>query len=281
MRRVVPVSLLIERLNALEESLRTGAAPVASKTPPAATGGGAQSSGKPSAVPTTSTPRATGAMKSEAADVAAYMQQAIDEPPFGGVGSTMQTMTPPSPPSPSNVLTLVPPPGPQSNAGAATAAQPALKSAPGQSDRVGPSVPVAAAAASQGSTIESIKAALEKRSRMFLVIALEGARKALVEGDELYVEFAPEAKHLRDNLAKPESVKLLREVAREVTGRDTGVRIVVKEKDENGAGEPPSKQEEARLEKQRLRQIAEQDPIVQHALRTFRGEIVDVRRIEE
>ncbi|MDT4897582.1 MAG: polymerase subunit gamma/tau [Acidobacteriota bacterium] len=278
MRRIVPVGNLIERLIALEESLRTGAAPIASKTPPAAASGGAPSGGstRSNTTPAASTPRASTTMKSEGTDVAADMQAGTNEPPFGGVGSTVQT--PPPPPSP--VLTLVPPPGPQAAPqGAATAAQPALKSTPGQSDRAGQGVPVTNAA--QDSTIEGIKAALEKRSRMFLVIALEGARRAIIEGDELCVEFAPEAKHLRDNLAKPESVKLLREAAREVTGRDIRVRISTKEKSESGSLEPLSKQEAERSEKQRLREIAEQDPLVQQALRTFRGEIIDVRRIEE
>jgi DNA polymerase-3 subunit gamma/tau len=281
MRRIVPVNNLIERLNALEESLRTGVAPAISKTPPAAaSSGGAQGGGassKPSATPAASTPRASAALKSEGADVAAYMQGAVEEPPFGGVGATTQT------PPPSPTLTLVRPPGsplttPQA---AATAAQPAMNRTPAQADRVGQSVTVNAAANTSRSTIESIKDALEKRNRMFLVIALEGARKAAVEGEELYIEFPPEAKHLRDNLAKPESVKLLREITREVTGRDLGVRITLKEKGEDGSNEPLSKQEAERAEKQRLREIAEQNPLVQQALRTFRGEIIDVRRIEE
>jgi hypothetical protein len=132
----------------------------------------------------------------------------------------------------------------------------------------------------QDATIESIKAALEKRSRMFLVIALEGARKAVVEGDELYVEFAPEAKHLRDNLSKPENVKLLREAGRDVLGRDIGVRITTQEK--SGASVPSTKDEEARVEKQRLREKAEQDPNVQKAQSAFfRAEIVDVRPLED
>jgi DNA polymerase III subunit gamma/tau len=277
MRRLVPVSNLIERLAQLEESLRTGVAPALSKTPPGAASGGAQSSGggtKPNAAPAASTPRASSsALTSDGADVAAYMQPAVDEPPFGGVGGTMNT------PPPSPVLTLVPPPGPQFPAQAATAAQTALKSTAGQFDRAGQSAPVADS--TQNSTIEAIKAALEKRNRMFLVIALEGARKAAIEGDDLLVEFAPEAKHLRDNLAKPESVKLLREVAREVTGRELGVRIFLKERGEENAHEPLSKQEVERAEKQRLREIAEQNPIVQQALRTFRGEIIDVRKIED
>jgi DNA polymerase III subunit gamma/tau len=281
MRRVVAINHLIERLTALEESLRTGAAPIAGETPPAAASGGASGGGSKPGTTTasTSTPRASQSMKSEGADVAAYMQAEAIEPPFGGVGGTI-----PAPPqqttssSSAPVLTLVPPPGPQFAApSAATAAQPALQ--PGQPERTGQGAYTKPPA--QGSIIESIKAELEKRSRMFLVIAIEGARKAAVEGDELCLEFAPEAKHLRDNLSKPESVKLLREIAREVTGRDLGLRINTKEKTENGSNEPASKQEAERLEKQRLREIAEQDPLVQKVLRTFRGEIVDVRRVED
>jgi DNA polymerase-3 subunit gamma/tau len=277
-RRIVPLNNLIERLAALEESLRTGVAPIASRTPPTAASGGAQGgsggigggSSKPNAFPNASTTGAyaTGAsVKSEGTDVAGYMQPGVNDAPFGGVGGTAVQQQPPSNviSQQSNVLTLVPPPGPLVSA----AAKPALASAP------------SSVATVHHPTVEAIKDELEKRSRMFLVIAIEGARKATVEGDEIYIEFAPEAKHLRDNLAKPESVKLLREVAREVTGRDLGVRINVKERGENGANEPLSKQEVERDEKQRLREIAEKDPIVQKALRTFRGEIIDVRKIEE
>jgi DNA polymerase III subunit gamma/tau len=285
MRRLVPVTHLIERLAALEESLRTGAAPIAGNTPPAAASGGAQGggggsvrSGKPGALPSASTPRSGNAIRSEGSDVAAYMQSgALAEPPFGGVGGTIAP--PPSPSASSPALSLVPPSAPQSPAQTATATQRAPQSTPGRSDGVGQSV----AASAANSAIEGIKAGLEKRSRMFLVIALEGARRVVIENDELCIEFAPDAKHLRDNLAKPESVKLLREVTREVTGRDMGVRISIKERGENGGGgdEPLTKQELERKEKQRLREIAEQDPLVQQALRTFRGEIIDVRRVEE
>ena len=79
------------------------------------------------------------------------------------------------------------------------------------------------------STTEQIKHALEARRKPLLATALDGARKALVAGDEFYVEFAPERKHLRDNLNKPDSMKLLREVCREVLGRDVGVRVVIKD----------------------------------------------------
>lgn len=79
------------------------------------------------------------------------------------------------------------------------------------------------------SDLELIKSELERRRRMFLVVALEGARRAGVEGDELYIEYEPEARHLRDNLAKPDSIRLLREVCRKVFGRDIGIRISVKD----------------------------------------------------
>ena len=50
---------------------------------------------------------------------------------------------------------------------------------------------------------------------MFLVTAIEGARSAAIENGELYVEFAPEARHLRDSLAKSDSVKMLRDFVSE------------------------------------------------------------------
>jgi DNA polymerase-3 subunit gamma/tau len=289
MRRVVPLNDLIERLGALEEALRTGAPPALSKTPPASTGGGAQGSGgKPgpsSNATTKSSQRAGSSIAAEGVATAARMQPVIEEPPFGGVGGT--TPPPTAPPSSTPVLTLVPPPGPQQQPAQASVAatntaagtQPAFRNGqPQQAERTGSGAPVYRAL-TQDSTIEGIKAELEKRSRMFLVIALEGAHKAMVEGNELYVEFVPEAKHLRDNLAKPESVKLLREIGRELLGHEIGVRIVVTDKSD--VEELPTKDGEAQLEKQHLREIAEQDAGVQKLLRTFRAEIVDVRKIEE
>ncbi|HJU53065.1 MAG TPA: DNA polymerase III subunit gamma/tau, partial [Pyrinomonadaceae bacterium] len=74
MRRVVSLNNLVERLSALEESLRTGVAPAAGTTPPSTAGGGAQQSssgGRPGAPPAASTPRAGSAMKSAEPEVAA------------------------------------------------------------------------------------------------------------------------------------------------------------------------------------------------------------------
>jgi hypothetical protein len=130
------------------------------------------------------------------------------------------------------------------------------------------------------SSISRIKSALEKRRKMFLVTALEGARQAAIADGELCIEFAPENRHLRDTLSKPDNVKILREVCKETSGGDLGVRFVIN--DGSVADDVPlSKEEAKRREKQSLRETAEKDPTVQRMLKTFRGEIVDVRRLDE
>jgi hypothetical protein len=117
---------------------------------------------------------------------------------------------------------------------------------------------------------------------MFLVTALEGAQRASLEDAELCLEFAPDARHLRDTLAKSENVKILREVCREITNRELGVRFVIADSETGGAADniPASREETRRREQQSLRETAEQDPVVQQLLRTFRGEIVDVKRAD-
>jgi hypothetical protein len=128
------------------------------------------------------------------------------------------------------------------------------------------------------STIERVKAVLKSQRKMLLVTALEAAQSTVFEESEFCIEFAPEMRHLRDTLAKPDNNKFVRDACREVTGREMGIRIVVK--DPAAEGEPLSRDDEERLEKQRLREMAEGSPIVQQMLKTFRGEIVDVRRVD-
>ena len=101
---------------------------------------------------------------------------------------------------------------------------------------------------------------------MLLVTALESAQATVFEANELCIEFAPDTRHFRDTLSKPEN------------GNEIGIRIIVK--DPKAEGEPLSREDEERLEKQRLRQMAENSPVVQQMLKTFRGEIVDVRRTD-
>jgi DNA polymerase-3 subunit gamma/tau len=136
----------------------------------------------------------------------------------------------------------------------------------------------ATAAPAELSTIERVKAVLERQRKMLLIPALESAQATVFEANELYIEFAPDARHYRDMLSKADNNKFVRDACREVTGQDMGVRIVVK--DPAADGEPLSREDEARQEKQRLREMAESNPTVQTMLKTFRGEIVDVRRVD-
>jgi DNA polymerase-3 subunit gamma/tau len=237
MQRLEPLAELIQRLNLLEESLRTGKAPAPAKT-----------------------------VSSRASDT--------------------QVLS-------SNRATTTGKPSPSSFGGgqAATAARPALAI---EMD----TEPVAretlnadslsnlkvskdtATILQDSSDIGRLKSGLERRRKMFLVTALESARRAVLEDGELYVEFAPDARHLRDTLAKSDNVRILREVCLEITRAECGVRIVVKD-DADSAEASISKEDAERLEKQRLRKTAEESPIVQQMLKTFRGEITDVRRLRE
>ena len=141
-----------------------------------------------------------------------------------------------------------------------------------------------ATASEPTSEIEQIKTALGTRRKMLLVTALDAARQAGIEGNELCLEFAPETRTYRDTLAKSDNVKVLREVCKEVAGRDLGVRFLIVDPQEKAASAAadasPSKEESERREKQSLREQAEKDPTVQQMLKTFRGEIVDVKRVE-
>ncbi len=137
---------------------------------------------------------------------------------------------------------------------------------------------IPAAPAVELSTIDRVKAALENQRKMLLVTALEAAQATVFEENELCIEFAPATRHFRDTLSKPENVKYIREACYQVTGNEIGIRIIVK--DPKAEGEPLSREDEERLEKQRLRQMAENSPVVQQMLKTFRGEIVDVRRTD-
>jgi len=126
-----------------------------------------------------------------------------------------------------------------------------------------------------GSTIDQIKSALEKKKRRLLIAAIDGAVRAELEGDELSLEFTPEARHYRDSLAKAENVRALREACAEVCGREIGIRFSIKDGAENSL--PTSPEEESRRSKQQARQAAAQNPTVQQILRTFGGEIVDIK----
>ena len=127
------------------------------------------------------------------------------------------------------------------------------------------------------SPIDRIKSVLENQKKMLLVTALDAAEATVLEKGELYVQFSPESRYQHDKLS--ENTRFLAQACREATGQDTRIRIQIK--DSRANNEPLSKEDEERLEKQRLLERAAGDRTVQHVLKTFRGEIRDVRRDPE
>ncbi len=237
MQRLVPLGSLLDRLAALEESLRTGKLPVQTA--------GSATTTSSSSVSRESRPTAATSLPSNAVRGS-----------FAGTAARPALETAPA------ELSSAPSPGASALVESGTVTDSSLNSVAADSD------------------IERIKSGLEGRRKMFLVTALEGARMASLQDGELYVEFAPESRHLRDTLARSDNIKILREVCFEVAQRDCGVHIVIK--DLTAPAEAgTSKEDEERREKQRLRKSAEENPVVQQMLRTFRGEIVDVRRTDD
>ena len=131
------------------------------------------------------------------------------------------------------------------------------------------------AASPSGSLIDRIKSELEKKKRRLLIAALDAACRVELEGDELSVEFLPEARHSRDTLAKADNAKALREACTEVCGREIGIRFAIRQA-ESDESAPASPEEEERRTKQQAREAVAQNPTVQQVLRAFGGEIVDI-----
>ena len=243
MRRLEPLSQLVARLAELEESLRTG-----KELSPSSPSSASSSPRSSSATPVGSR---SGATSSGASSPAL-------RPSAGASTQSALSAKAASPEAPSSRSAFV-------GAATGTAVKPEFASDNSRGERL--------------SDVEQIVSALEKRRKMLLVAALEAASHAVIDGAELCIEFAPDARSHRDTLAKADSIKILCQVCKEITSRDLGVRFTIK--DQQVAEGPLSREEEARREKQSLRETAERDPTVQQMLRTFRGEISDVSRIDK
>jgi DNA polymerase-3 subunit gamma/tau len=268
MRRLENVGQLMDRLTTLEASMRTGIAPVGTAGAKAVSSPSHSSAPPSSSMPSAPPPRYTPPepvreKKAPSSKGAAAISSSSISLAGAATKTALNTVPQTELNDPAQVATDT------------SAKVPTIYSAGEPGVQATESAPVASIANSQ---IEQIKASLEKRRKMFLVTALEGAREAAIEGDELFIEFAPDARHLRDTLSKSENVKILREVCKEITGRDLGVRFVIRDSE---AGDVPiSKEETERRDKQGLRETVEKDPVVQQMLRTFRGEILDVTRLD-
>ena len=79
--------------------------------------------------------------------------------------------------------------------------------------------------------------------------------RVLMLDAEQKLAIASQAKHLRDTLAKSDNIKILREVCKEITGNDLGVRFVIA--DGQAADAPVSKEEAERREQQEQPRVGE------------------------
>jgi hypothetical protein len=76
-------------------------------------------------------------------------------------------------------------------------------------------------------------------------------------------------------MAKPDNVRILRETCAAVLGNEIGIRFAIRDGETNTAALSP--EEDERRSRQKARQAAAQNPTVQQVLKTFGGEIVDVK----
>ncbi|HEX8148296.1 MAG TPA: hypothetical protein VF591_14045 [Pyrinomonadaceae bacterium] len=82
----------------------------------------------------------------------------------------------------------------------------------------------------------NIKRRLEELGKPLLAIALDGAHNITIEEDELHIDFSSDANHLRVTLMKPEHLRMLRDVAVGVIGRNIGISVGMTELANNDKG---------------------------------------------
>lgn len=272
MRKLAPLSQILERLNQLEEALRTG------KTiEPSSSSGSVTTSGNPSSSGTqnvsSNKPNISSASSVDAvsnspnANVVSFPTSqtssfatatatapAREEVPFEGVqGTNEEAFTLSSPTIPEiETPTITEPERPQE-------------------DFYKPKH-------TNDSILGRIKTGLEKRKKMILAAKMDNVRRATVDGSEISFDVAPEDKHTRDALSKPDSMKLLREVACEVLGKQVGIRFASAE--QNGDDAHASQEDLSSSKRANLRKQIENHPLIQNALNVFQGEIVGFEKIE-
>jgi DNA polymerase-3 subunit gamma/tau len=287
MRRLSPLSQVIERLNALEEAIRTGKTPTDSPGPsstsgPASAGGGvtrrggAAGGGRMSASASSDAYAASVGGSSGATDVktaevtrapaanaTSARESSYDLPPFPMEEPPWMTDAPSEFSS-----SFGPRAASQDVVGRPIAFDPAVLSDVPKRDRLSPG---------EGD-IDRVKHVLESRRKALLVVALDAATHVTLDRGVLCAEFGPDNRAHHGRLDLAENKRCLQEVCREVTGRPTDVRIVLKGPQDAGAS--LSDLDGRQLEQNQMRELAENDPLVKQVLKTFRAEIVDIRRRE-
>ena len=241
MRRLAPLAGLIERLNALEEALHGGKMPPASTRPPPAGPAPNAPSTPRSFNPPPAPPRSFGT-----ASAPAPAQRAFTPPPPAPASETPAPLRPVAPP-------------------------PTASAAPA------PVSEVFLGALDSATLFSSLKAGLEKRSKMLLSIHLSTAHNLRAEDGKLIIEFTPANKMAQEQLAKPDNKKLLREICREQFGIELTPHIVLQETDTDSP--PQQQQAAAETAQQQISETARQHPLVQQLLTAFGGDVLEVKPI--
>ena len=219
---------------------------------------------------------------------------ALEEAIRGGKMPSTPTKPPPAGPAPnapSVPRSFNPPPAPPRSFGTASAPAPAPRAfTPPPPAPLRPVAPPSTASAAPASVSEispgpldsatlfsSLKAGLEKRSKMLLSIHLGTAHSLRREDGKLIIEFTPANKMAQEQLAKPDNKKLLREICREQFGIELTLHIVLQETETDS----PIQQQQAAAEtaQQQMTETARQHPVVQQLLTAFGGDILEVKPI--
>lgn len=276
MQRITPLASIIERLAALENG---GASGPSGSSPSSASGSGSPSGG------TTSTPRTSGGSGgsiSGATSAGSGARTAGDS----GAKAAVPAPPPPSSPKPATTAQRATKASPADDlpfggvGGTATA--PKMETPAAGANPVAPppaahapaAEPAASSTRSLGTEMERICDYLESKKKALIVTALSSACSVDFTDDEIVIAYEPEMASMKSMISKPDSILALREACREILGRTPGLSIITIEPD---AGAPLTRQQEEAREKQRMRELVEQNPALQNVLRIFQGEIVDVR----
>ena len=126
---------------------------------------------------------------------------------------------------------------------------------------------------------QPLQAEIEKRHLMWLSISLEKANFVKISGNKLLLEFAANNKQYQTTWESAENAKILGEICQELFGRKLEIvaELTGQAQHKQASAEEAAKQ----TEKDELWKLAEADPTVQTILKTFRGKILAVRRLEE
>lgn len=120
-----------------------------------------------------------------------------------------------------------------------------------------------------------LKDELENSRKMLLLAAVEKVEQAEMEGSDVVLILPPGATELYKQLSQPTNLVFIQEAVRRMTGRSLKVRPKLGRLE----GGRMAAITESEVQKAALRRQAENDPTVQALIKTFRGELTDIRPV--